>query len=332
MYDEIKKRIKELDKTMPDNLVNALFIQDSVNFFASNVYNVLRHMAVHYLEHGNGLVAESFRGEYANVNSNSYTDFLQHQGKNGVWMTDIELIALGELFGFSIVVTSSMSGLPAKKFSLYNAGSQSTVLHFKNINNVHWEYINLKNEVVKTKGDGNCGYHAFSAGLKDLASSPFLLQQKATTSPKTQTTEEKTVKQEDKNDDKKNDPIATTINQSTVETSRSISYLQTKQISKKEEIIAIKKQQEILHKIVKTIPTANELEQMQKQEAKRIATLPQTEQQQIATDYLFALKLAMEDNPKYLRKIINKPNYLTSKELHKIRTEDNRFNLKNYAI
>jgi hypothetical protein len=124
----------------------------------------LREAAINHLRSSRQPVASRFRGTHAYTHDfNGPLNFLRTQATNGAWGTDIEAIALGEFFGVHVVVTPITETQPGNIRCLYQATDpQAPVIHLYNSDNNHWHY---HADGAKTKGDGNCLYNAFSQAL-----------------------------------------------------------------------------------------------------------------------------------------------------------------------
>lgn len=334
MINHFEEHIKNLCPNIPDVLLD-IATRDNINNnqeVQKNKFAALRAIAIWYLEHGNGTVPRGFRGEYcfANPDKKSFNDFLQYQKQDKTWMTDIELMALGELFGCSIVITGSKKNQEDQVYPLYNAGDQAPVLNFHNIENTHWEYINFSGETVKTVTDGNCGYNAFERGLQEVITQIDVLEKIKTRSKAQQdaishetgqpSIDTKQVDSSSNTKQKTVKPVSTKNNNHTTESRHELgneqkpSYFYDEQRIEQAQIDqTIIFQQSIFAQIVKQLPDPQELKNIQEMEKMRISRLPRSEQEQIDSDYKFALRLAMQENKQTicLRAIVTNPSKKT---------------------
>jgi hypothetical protein len=216
----------------------------------------LRKKAIEHLANGQGVVSRSFRGEYLASGHGNYQPFLVKQAQQGTWGTYIEATALGELLDCNVVVTPVKKGVEQAPFCLYRAADdQAPTVHLFNSNNTHW-YVKSS---TPTLGNGDCLYNAFAQALK-MEAAPELRFTEKPSSPH--------------------------------------ANVQQRFLSSKPTVIAdnaaIKLQRDI-ETAIAVHPTPANLESELRQEKIRINHLPAKEQQQIADDHHFALKLAYEE-------------------------------------
>jgi hypothetical protein len=143
--------------------VNQAAIQVSEVAIQEQFAGQLRALAIQHLRYGQGVVANSFRGEYLGSGLGSYEDFLNTQSRDTVWGSYIEATALAEKLGCHLVVTPVKGQVEQKPLCLYRAADEKApVIHLYNSNNTHW-YLNHK-----TQGNGNCLYNAFAQALQTV--------------------------------------------------------------------------------------------------------------------------------------------------------------------
>lgn len=277
---KLSSRLAETVQINPKRLAN----QDEITT-QNELAARLRAAAIRHLEYADDIVARSFRGEYlaaATSNSSSYKTFLRSQGRNGQWATDIEAAALGELFGVNVVVSSEITtGKMARApqdICIYRAADRNAhTVYIHNINNRHW-YVNNN-----TLGDGNCLYNAFAQELQRI-----LVQEESLTENQPST-----------RDSNNSTHQATTYHAAPISKTPITEFgLFARHQATDKQVIAHQYQIDIKAKVQAVVlkhPTPKQLEAELETEKSRIAKLSPAEQQQIADDYKFALKLARQD-------------------------------------
>lgn len=214
---------------------------------------LLRQEAINHLKTSQEITARSFRKEYSAVGKGTYKSFLDHQKKNYVWGTYIEAIALAEKYKVNLVVTPVTQGIQQPPICLYRTNStDAKIVHLYNSNNTHW-YVDST-----TKGDGNCLYNAFAQELIRLA----ILT-----------------------------PKQSNLNERTSSKSTAVSAVDFTIFHPKHQQTTRTHQKAILSAIMKA-PLPAEIEADFHHEKERISKLSLQEQQQIADDHAYALRLA----------------------------------------
>jgi len=217
----------------------------------------LRRETMAHLRTAKTALAKTFRGDYAVVEGVPYERFLAGQSKE-VPATYIEAAALGDQYGCHVVVTPIKKGEEQSAFCLHRAeNDKAPVIHLYNSDNAHWH---IDRNWGSTSGQGNhCLYHAFAQGLSRLSH------------PAAMSSVQPRVKNE----------LA----------KPSVSLSQNPNALFKQEQ-AIIEQQRLLWNAISKAAKPSEMLENGKKELERIRRLSKAEQQQIADDYQFALRLA----------------------------------------
>lgn len=155
--------------------------QDRVNYFqeqsesklATELAPFLRQRAIEHLATSPAPRAQGWREHYDNlkaagVMSLSREDWLERQGKDKCWGTDVEAIALGELLDITVMITPVKNGV-AQNCMEAVAGSdpKRPAIHLYNEDNRHWYFYG--DNPRKTQGGGNCLYHSFAQAFAQMA-------------------------------------------------------------------------------------------------------------------------------------------------------------------
>ncbi|MDF1758194.1 MAG: hypothetical protein P1U74_07855 [Legionellaceae bacterium] len=126
---------------------------------------ILRDLAVDHLHNSTSVASRTFRGEGLPKASGKYKEYLAHQQKQGSWASDIEAIALGEALRCNVVVTSIYEDRPDATWCIHLEDRNAPTIHLYNDNNHHW----TNDPYSKTKGEGDCLYHAVAKELQKIA-------------------------------------------------------------------------------------------------------------------------------------------------------------------
>lgn len=237
---------------------------------------ILRKKAMQHLADAKTTVAKGFRGEYGAAHStSSYQDYLSKQSKDQAWGTDIDAAAVGEFFGFHVVVTPVKKGVTQDTFCLYRASCDNApVIHLYNSDNSHWFFDPQK----PTLANNNCLFNAIAQSLKSIVK-----------------TQLKPIKQVQPEKIQAASPIETpnlAIPKKTQHSSQKNSLFTRPLNSNEHGTIEIQK------KIQNAISKKSDSQSLKKEfeaEKIRIQDLSPKEQKQIQDDHEFALRLASQE-------------------------------------
>lgn len=242
--------------------VNKSFIDES--FIHRDEYSIQRQFApilrkavMQHLATGDSVVARGFRGEYAAANGKLYEQFIEKQGKNGAWATDIEATVIGKLFECNIKVTQVTKGKEVATYFLYEEHKGAPTIHLYNSNNTHWYTAE-----GHTIADGNCLYNAIAQSVQRLSRAELIFK------PAAQPSVTQYVARKGFFGNAKSTPNRT---------------------------IALIENQKAIEKAISSHAKSSELEAQQRAEQERISKLSPQERDQIAKDYELALKIAAEE-------------------------------------
>jgi hypothetical protein len=90
--------------------------------------------------------------------------FTKKQAADRVWATGYELAALLDYFGFDLKVKSKTTKEGDFMAFNPNADSERPVIILWNKDNIHWDFID-GNETIPALDDGNCGYNSIAMAI-----------------------------------------------------------------------------------------------------------------------------------------------------------------------
>jgi hypothetical protein len=169
---------EKLRKTMgienPESAIRKLLLEEE-NDINLQMYlaKYLRQAAIDHLGSGKTDFTKTFRQNYEEIFAEGgitapLDHFLEYQGKNKFWSTEVEAGALGNLFNITVVVTPITRGVKQSSFTVNESTDKNApIIRLYNRGNKHWYLEPFKPEA--TIGDGNCLYNAFAQALRQTA-------------------------------------------------------------------------------------------------------------------------------------------------------------------
>ena len=167
-----------------DQAFNGLFFEIKEPDLQKILAPILREITIKYMRNSHAVYASAFRETYKVISDDELvetstltsaqrklesekrlTAYLDNQGRNGVWGTEVEAGALADLLDMSVMVTPVNDGIPQTSLKPRESSDPAAaIVHLYNANNVHW-YI-YEDESNETLGDNNCLYNAFAQSLR----------------------------------------------------------------------------------------------------------------------------------------------------------------------